>query len=244
MKLYGLLSLLIITLILTTSVQAKQLETLNIAVNLEKEGNATINEIYTFTLETIEEQDDFLTAITNYGASTSLWRAYDENLYTHFGTSSNIIAQATSAKQDAEKAIIELNYEVQNTAIKKQENGQEWELNNQNINFPVRSGLLELMGNTTITINLPENAEVLDVAPQAQIRGRTVIWQGPTVTNQLQLNYELQRVAVPTTSIQLLPLDPTTTLILAVLLLVLSVIAVIKKKTIKENVQEYVITPF
>ncbi|MBR9706843.1 MAG: hypothetical protein GOV15_00205 [Candidatus Diapherotrites archaeon] len=246
MRALNLLLILLIATSLSAVANAKTLDSLDLTVSLDKDGGAVVTEVYKLTLDTEEERAAFDESIGAFGANMVLWTLYDENLKIHFSDSLQALNKTVSAKQEDGTATVEFGYQTENLAYSTMipDEGELWELNNEKLNFPIHTGLLEIGENTTVMITLPENAELKEVAPQAHISARSIVWNGPTSANRLVIKYEIKRVLVPTTSFQI-PLpktDQTTNAIILGIVVVLAMILTLQRDKIRKRLGKYIIS--
>lgn len=234
--------LLLLLIVATPFVSAKSLMNHTTNINMAKDGSAIVKETFTFLLETAEEEDQFVDRISQYGALLSLWRLYDENIYLHTGQSSNTTNQSVSARKDGRNGVIEINYAVEGLAIQTPGLQNTWELTTSNINYPTTGGLLVVNDKQLVNISLPDNAEIVQAAPTPEQRGTNITWRGPLIANRLFLQYELKKVAVPSSLVNVpLPLANTTSsLAFAALVILLLIGGVLNRAKLEHKVQSYV----
>ncbi|MBN1160091.1 MAG: hypothetical protein JXA43_02535 [Candidatus Diapherotrites archaeon] len=227
-------------------IDAKELTSIDIGVFIDKAGNADVKEIFVFTFANVDEKDEFLDRIGRFGADVTLWNVYDSNLYPHIGQAEQVFSQSASARVEGINGIVELNYQT-NGATKLSPQSvktlEKWELDNSILKFPIRSGLLQIDENIKLTMNLPEGAEIKEIAPHASISGYSLTWVGPLAVNRLVMNYEFQKVLVPSSIIQLptISLQDTDKIGLIIGFTLLGLVIFLKRKSLRKRVGNYVV---
>ena len=229
----ALIVCMLVILSLVPLVESKELTNLNINIFLDKAGNASVKEEFIFTFANADEKDEFLDRIGRFGADVTLWNVYDSELYPHIGQSEQVFSQSASARVEGISGIVEFNYHANSVTIlspQSEKTLEKWELDNSALKFPVKSGLLQIDNNTKLILHLPEGVEIKEIAPNAGISGNTLTWNGPLAVNRLVLKYDVVKVLVPSSIIQLpsISLQDTDKIGLIIALVLVGLISFIK----------------
>jgi hypothetical protein len=217
-----------------------------IDISIDEDGFALISEKFYLQFPNEFQLKEFMKKNEEIGISLDGWKTFDSRIHTYIGKESELNRAEVNFVENVER-YLEIKYSL-NTAIaeKKAEIGRliEFSLQNKAFDQFLLGGVRIIPENTTITIRLPNFAEIQKpVKPEGTVTINQVIWQGYKSTNVMELNYKLVKQIA---SISLV--DSTNAIIkspwfilFVTVAAIISIGIAIKRKIISEKIENYIV---
>ena len=213
-----------------------------IEVFLNKEGFASVKERYVILFHDKNELNTFENLAKKLGDNFFLWRSSVEGLTYHLGKAYTELRDITLSTRIVPPSLgyVILTYGVQAAdKIKDTPTYTEWIV--QHFNFPEESGAKKIPDGYTLTIVLPPNAKLISYAPEGEVRGNVITWEGPLTTNDLFVRYLVPKPPKAPSLVELFT-SLSFSSYFAIAVLVVAVIVLVKRKTLAKKIEEYVVS--
>ncbi|MDD5163071.1 MAG: hypothetical protein PHD95_02570 [Candidatus ainarchaeum sp.] len=219
----------------------------SIDISIDEDGFALISEKFYLQFPNEFQLQDFLKKNAQIGISLDSWKTFDSRIHTYVGKESELNRAEVNFVDSTSGKYLEIKYSL-NTPIadKKAETSRliEFSLQNKAFDQFLQGGVLIMPENTTITVKLPNFAEIQSpVKPEGTISANQVTWQGYKSTNVLELNYVLVKQIASISlldSANALVKSPLFILFVAAIAAII-IVAAIKRKKISEKIENFLV---
>ncbi|MAG21876.1 MAG: hypothetical protein CL943_01040 [Candidatus Diapherotrites archaeon] len=189
-------SLLIFTLLLCSIVNAQifQISTHTIEIDVDETGNAEITEKFFLFFPDNFELREFRDQSESIGVDLAAWQELNNSFKTNIGRPDTVVVSDIGFVE-TENKYLELKYTMTEPLMQRTRETSrmiEFALNQKFFNGFLEGDFLVIPSNTTIIIDLPVQAEIVQpIKPTASISGNRIVWNGYKSTNVLSLEYVL-----------------------------------------------------
>lgn len=245
MKKIVLLALMLVLLVSFT--HARELKQHLIEINITEEGNGKVIERYLLDFADENELTDFRNAAEANGASLLKWGAFDSSFASSIGTEAEIKNAVVSFEELGDTKFVRVSYSLNNISTQTSENSRaiEWKLNENIFSKFIAQGAYVFPDKTITTIGLPPTATIIgQIVPQAINASNRWNWNGYLISNQLILNYKINKpIAQPIDAVGFLKelFKNQITIILAIILVLMIVLGYFKRKELSEKIEDYIV---
>ncbi len=250
-----ILCTIILLLIGTGFSQIYEISSQKIIVEVNKNGEASIQEKFYLTFPNTYQVEKFREESKELGSSLDAWRNFDSSFYPHIGTASEITSGIVNPTLERDGAFyyFELTYDLSSPIMHKTDETSRmitYVLEERAISEFFSGNLVVIPKGTTISFVLPQSTEIRKVPqPEATtwIRedGKKVVnWTGYKSANAFILEYAYWKQIAPSLEISMLFYSLMTSEGLPPILglLILLALAVYwKKKEIGSRLENYII---
>jgi len=249
-----------IIILLATNALAIQVQNHLIDIELDETGFSKIVERYELKFEDILEVGSFTEQAQKNSSSILAWQADYEFFSPRFASSNNRIIRSsisigspTITVENSEVSAEALNtlileYELENPLakiLKDEPREKVFSFSGKQLNYFIKEGLIVIPENTTITIKLPTNAQILGHNSPAQItvNENNIVLSGIS-TSRFDLQYSIAKpISTRVNSLELIQNFFSNSSNLVIIVIVLIIIAALfwKKKGISKKIENYVV---
>ncbi len=222
---------------------------INISVN--ETGNAAVRERYFLFFQNEQQFVDFQQTKSEIGISIEGWRSYDSRIFPYIGQERDIEVRGISFNEDMGRLLqtLEINYALKEPLMeKKMETSRviEYGIKTKFFNQFLQGPFLVIPENTTIVIELPRGIKINEpVKPPALIEGSTVTWEGYVSVSgdEFDLGYSLFKQIASFDFRDFLQelVQSDLFLILVAFIAIASLIILVKRKSITNRVEHYIV---
>ncbi len=219
-----------------------------INISIDKKGIPTITEKYYLNFAYSFDENRFLEKAKQNSSSLSAWRSeYPDWFYTQLTKDDSQIHKST-IQMDEKKDLLTLTYELNEpiaTIIESQPREEKWKINENIFQSFIETGLIKIPENTKIIFELPFGAkiETSKIKEFATINANKIILTGIT-TNSIPLIYTIQKSISPDVNSNLIEeIISNKTLLTSIILILILLTGVgyIKRKTIEKKIEKYIV---
>ena len=245
MKKIVLIMLLLVLLVSFT--QARELKQHIIEINIDETGNGNVIERYLLDFSDGNELEAFREASKDNGASLLKWAVFDESIFSHIGKDEDIKNAIVSFEELGDTKFVRVSYELANVSINTSENSRatDWRLDERIFAKLESGGVYVIPERTIITIGLPTTTSIIgQIVPEAVTASNRWNWNGYLVSNQLKLEYKINKpIAEPIDAQGFLAelLQSSLFLIIGAVIVLAILVGLIKRKTLSEKIENYVV---
>lgn len=245
-------TLAIFSLILLISIvqaQSYSIARHEIQVKVKSDGFATVSEKYFLTFPNDRELAKFKDKAQNeLGVSLANWREFNNQIHVYIAGENNIAKGIVSFDDSESEKYLKLEYGTTVPIMQKTSETTrivEFALNKQYFSEFNQKPFWVIPSNTIITVYLPVNGNIApNIQPEAIVSENRIVWVGYKTSNALTLTYSLEKQIAPnfelTQFIQKFFNSQIST-ILIILTILVSVILYIKRKTVSEKIEDYIV---
>lgn len=216
------------------------------SITINEEGFGTVTEKYYFDFANKADSDSFSQAVKDNGQDFLKWRVFDDKISPYFGSVETISLEGFSYSQ-AENTL-ELKYGLDNAISQKTSEDSRsttWKLNQSLLSKFEQGTLIIVPKNITLAINFPQAAELKAelLPPTVQTTKNSMVLKNARVNN-LNIQYVIPKPIAQTISLSELASWLKETGLLYVIisaLIIITVVAVVKRKTISERIENYIV---
>jgi hypothetical protein len=175
----------------------------NINVNVNVDGTAEISEKFYLYFNSEQDKFEFRQKSLEFGSSLNQWEEFNPIFMPTIGL--NNVINGKIAYNESEESFLEIKYGLSDALMAKGKETnlmEEFNIKATYLNNLFESGLWIIPDNTTLSIELPAGAELVDtVSPDAIINlsgnKRIITWEGYKSANRLTLKYVLWKKINP-----------------------------------------------
>jgi hypothetical protein len=226
------------------SASGAALESLEITINVEKDGAASVTEKYTLMLRSYLEVSEFEKKIVENASSISAWENTYHFFYPHINREDVLRSEIYSDPANRE---ITLTYYLKSNIARVIEDlprSTEWEIRDSVLKEFISGGTIQIPEGTRITFVLPSSAQIRTANVQgAEIMGNVIIFSRSVLTN-VRINYSIPKGLAPNIEpvniLEFFSDKESITAIAAVALIIIS-LGYWKKKEIGHAVENYIV---
>ena len=229
--------------------QTYEVSSHSITIEVDGEGFAKVSEKFFLKFPNSYQMERFLEKSRELGSSLESWKAFDSTIYTHIGSTADVINGIVKPlEKEGKNYYLEISYELSSAIMKKKSE------TSRMINYALAENVLSefFSGNllvipkgTTIKFVLPKSIEIRErPQPEAVLDGSNVTWSGYKSANAFILEYVYWRQIAPSVEISMLFYSLITSKDLPLILGVLLILALVlywKKKVIAAKIENYVV---
>ena len=238
-KLFFVLAILLLTL----NAQATEVINLEINIDIDNSGNATITENYNLQFISPFEKKEFNDEAIANSSSVSAWQADYEFFIPHFARNTENI-NSSSITYDNEAQRLTFVYTLKEplaSLIEQEQRSDLFEINDREFFSFNKSGTIVIPENTEIRINLPSNTQINrdELPSKAVITGSSILLTG-IQSNSLNISYIFLKPIAPT-GLQLVEGISNTYVILGPLIILILLIVVVRRQSIEKRIEDYLV---
>jgi len=238
--------ILLFSIMLAGTAFAYNLSKQEFEIKVDDKGFGVITEKYYFTFLGSEDLNAFMQAVKKNGQDLLVWQVFDERINPYFETPE--IISLIGFSFDPKTNVLELKYSTDNQIAQKaveDPRSTTWRLKPGFLQKFEQGTLIIVPKSIKISIEFPQAAELKTelLPPTVQTTKNSLLLNNVRV-NSLNIQYVIPKPIAQTISLsEIIDWLKNTGLIYVILaaLIVLGVVAVIKRKSISERIENYLV---
>jgi len=229
-------------LLMSHGASGLRVEQLNVQIDVDSQGFASITENYTMGFISEFEFNEFKDSAQGNAASLGAWEA-DYNFFgPHFLSSGNQLTSSAITFDESSKTLT-LKYGLVRTFAQLESSGQRvdtYSIPDSRLQEFNIAGTIVIPENTTITIRLPANSEVdaSQLPAQARVNGNQIILNG-IQSNSISIDYSVLKSIAPRSDD--LVQGISNTYIFAPIIALLMVGVYLRRDEIEKRIEDYLV---
>ena len=228
---------------LSTFPQALSMESLDIAIRIDQQGNGYITENYMLQFSSPFEFEQFKQSAQENSSSLLSWQADYDFFYTHFVTEAGTRLNSSSITFDEQRKVLTLEYDFKDrfaTLIKQEQRTDLYRIDDTKFASFNSAGTIVIPEDTTIRIRVPSNAEIdLDKLPQnVQLANGNQIVLSGIQSNSIDIEFRVLKPIAPSGNI--IPGVSNVYLTIPILITAL-ILLYTKKEGIEKKIEDYLV---
>lgn len=231
-------------LLFAATAQALKVDSLDITLDMDEQGSATINENYTLQFSSGFEFDEFKKKARENLASLSSWMADFDFFYPHFGEVAGGKLSYSFVTFDDRTRTLSLEYRLEEKLaklVREEQRTDYYAIPDAKLQAFNEGGAISIPENTSIRIKLPSNAEIdTERLPEniQKISPSQIVLKG-IQSNSISISYKMNKPIAPKgdSLIQGIP----NTYLLASIAAIALILLYLKREEIESRVEDFLV---